>query len=259
MEYKRSFKLRENIEDNLKKKLFTTIFIFFLILLLIILGFIWIKYEVEGAKGLPFEIEELLIISTADGKRIENKDKKIKTDKLEVYQVNDIFIKIKEKDLVNTGTAIRKISITNFNLSKKPKKGEIVVLEPTGDISKMFLNSKKNFIDSSIEYKGAVIDNLEQLETSEEGGTIAFRIENKLGNYSIKKDEVLKYNSTLLNKFIKSVDEINFNISFDIIIELDNGFKYFTTIYLDKPTEQILKEDKTVKKENIENIVFKKI
>lgn len=258
MENKRNFELSENIEENLKKKKVTTIFVFCLILLLIFLGFVWIKYEVEGAKGLPFKIEEILVVSTADGKRIINKKKDVKIDKFEVSQVNDVFIKIKEKDKENTNTNIRKISITNFNIIKKPNKGEIIVLEPTGDISQMFLNSNVNFIDSSIEYKGAIIDNFEKLETSLNGGTIAFRIENKLGSYNVKKDEVLKYNSTLLNKFVKSLDEINFQISFDLIIELDNGFKYATTIMLDKPLEDIFKEDKTVVKENIEKISFKK-
>lgn len=256
---KKSFELRENIEAKLKKKRVTTIFIFCLILLLISLAFVWLKYEVEGAKGLPFEIEEFLVISTADGNRIVNKNKKVKKDKLEISQVNDVFIKIREKDPKNTNTSIKKISITNFNIIKEPKVGKILILEPTGDISKLFSNSKKNFIDSSIEFKGAVIDNLEHLETSLKGGTIAFRIENKLGSYSVKKDEVFKYNSTLLNKFNKKIDDINFQISFDIIIELDNGFKYITNINLNKPNDQILKEDKTVIKEETNEILFKKV
>ena len=259
MANKKSFELKEDIDEKLRKKTITTVFILSLIVLVIALIFIWIKYEVEGTKGLSFEIEEFLIISTADGRRIENKNKKVKTDKFEVSQVNDIYIKIKEKDLIQSDLSLNKIIITNFVLEKKPEKGEILVLEPTGSMPELFINSTKNYLDKAIEYKGSKVDNLEKLETSEKGGTIAFRIENKLGDYSVKKDEVLKYDSSLLNKFTKSLEEIQFIINFDIIIELENGNKYSTNIRLEKPNEKIFTENKTVITEDVSEMGFKKI
>lgn len=258
MENKKSFELSDEIESKLHKKKVTAIFISSLFLLIIILAFVWVKYEVEGAKGLPFEIEEILVVSTADGNRIENKDKKSKKDKLEVFQVNDIFITIKEKEGINNYTSIKKIIIDNIQLNKEPEKGKIIILEPTGDMPDLFSKSKKNYLNKSIEYKGAKIDNLEQLETSDKGGTIVFRIENKLGSYNIKKDDVLKYDSSLLNKFVDNVEEINFKINFDIVIELENGFKYNTSIELDKPNKGIFEENKTVFLEDLDNIVFRK-
>ena len=254
---KGSFELSDNIEEKLQKKKITALFIFILLILIIILTFIWLKYEVEGAKGLPFEIEEVLVISTADGKRIENKDKK-KKDKVEVSQVNDVFIKIKEKDKDNNYTNIRKIVIGNFELNK-PETGEIVILEPSGDIPDLFSNSTKNYLEKEIEYKGAKVDNLEQLETSGKGGTIAFRIENKLGSFDIAKDEVLKYDSSLLNKFVKKVEEIKFKLKFNINIELENGFIYITGIELKKPVEEVFEENKSVYIEDIDDISFRKI
>ncbi len=258
MENKRSFELRENIDEKLKRKAITAMFVLFLVLLISVLIFIWIKYEVEGIKGFTFEIEEILTISTADGKRIENKKKNSKTDKFEVSQVNDVYIKIKEKDASNSDLSLSKISITNFTL-ENPKKGEIIILEPTGNMPELFSNSKKNYLDGTIEYKGSKVDNLEKLETSDKGGTIAFRIENKLGSYDVKKDEVLKYDSTLLNKFTKEIEDIEFKIKFDVIIELENGFKFSTTIELDKPSKEIFKENKTIVIEDISEIGFKKI
>lgn len=258
MENKKSFELKEDIDDKLRKKTITTVFILSLIIVVITLLFAWIKYEVEGTKALPFEIEEILIISTADGRRIESKDKKSKTDKFEVSQVNDVYIKIKEKEFKQSDLSLKKISITNFVL-EEPKKGEVVVLEPTGNMPELFTKSKKNYINKSIEYIGSKVDNLEKLETSEKGGTIVFRIENKLGSYNVKKDEVLKYDSSLLNKFTKKIDDIKFKISFDLIIELENNVKYSTNIQLNKPSKEIFKENKTVLNEDISEIGFKKI
>ena len=259
MENKRSFELREDIDNRLREKTIKTLFVFFIILLFITLGFIWLKYEIEGTKGLTFEIKEILIISTADGKRIENKNKNIKTDKLEVSQVNDFFITIEEKDNINLDNSIKKISIANFDIQEEPKKGNLNALEPTGPLSQLFVNSKKNYLDKEIEFKGAKVDDLEQLETSSKGGTVAFRIENKLGSYDVKKEEVLEYNSKLLNKFVKNVEDIQFKLSFDLIIELDNGFKYSTKINVNKPSKEILKEDKLIHNMDVEEISFKKI
>lgn len=258
MENRKSFELKENIDEKLKKKTITTIFVFFLILLILFFVFIWLKYEVEGVKGISFEIEEILTISTADGKRIENKNKKSKTDKFEVSQVNDVYIAIKEKNINKKDLSLNKISITNFNV-QKPETGNIVILEPTGNMPDLFSNSKKNYIDSTIEYKGSKVDNLEKLETSEKGGTIAFRIENNLGSYNVKKDEVLKYDSSLLNKFTKNIEDIKFKINFDLIIELENGVKFSTNIELEKPSEEIFEENKTIVIEDIDEIRFKKI
>lgn len=259
MENKRSFELSEEINDRLRKKTITTVFILSLLLVIIFLVFIWIKYEVEGTKGLSFEIEEILTISTADGKRIENKDNKSTTDIFEVSQVNDVYIKIKEKDISNIDLNLKKISITNFILEESPKKGEIIILEPTGNMPELFINSTKNYIDSTIEYKGSNIDNLEKLETSENGGTVVFRIENKLGSYAVKKDEVLIYDSTLLKKYTTDIEDINFKISFDLVIELENGLKFATTIKLNKPSEEVFKENKTIIIEDISETGFKKI
>ena len=256
MENKRSFELKENIEDQLKKKTMTTLFVVCLLITFVTLIFIWIKYEVEGAKGLSFEIEEILIVSTADGKRIERK--KEKTDNFEVSQVNDVFIKIREKEKPDSDNRIKKIEITNFKVEEKPKKGDLIILEPTGDLKKLFTNSKKNYITDTIEYKGATVDNLKQMETFDKGGTVVFRIENKMGSFNIKKDEVLEYNSKLLNRFVKNIDDIKFRLFFDLIIELDNGFKYSTTLEINKPTNDMLKEKKSIVYEDVKDISFKK-
>ncbi len=259
MENKGNFELSEEINERLRKKTITAVFILVILIILVFLLFIWVKYEVEGIKGYSFEIEEILTISTADGKRIENKDKKSTTDKFEVSQVNDVYIRIKEKDANNSDYNLKKISITNFNLEKAPKKGEIIILEPTGNMPELFLNSTKNYIDSTIEYKASNIDNLEKLETSENGGTVAFRIENKLGYYDVKKDEELKYDSTLLKKYTTDIEDINFDINFDLVIELENGLKFAKTIKLSKPSEEVFKENKTVIIEEISETGFKKI
>ena len=55
------------LNDQKKKILKRTMMIVLIILFFIMIGFIMLKYEVEGEKNMPFQLTKISIISTANG------------------------------------------------------------------------------------------------------------------------------------------------------------------------------------------------
>ena len=84
-------------EDKKSKKkiVYISIGIFIAIIVVTLIAIQLLKYQVEGEKNLPFEITDMLIVSTGDG--IGNEDVENRWN-LVVLQNNDIYIEIKERD-----------------------------------------------------------------------------------------------------------------------------------------------------------------
>lgn len=260
----------------------------FLLVITIIIFFLLSKqfsYKKYGAQNLPFEIENILVVSTATGDKLENNEKdnntkesannntknnngnnnknnkKQNNDRINIKQVNDVYLKLKVKDNFNIKNnnrlKIKSISINNFKVISKPNKGELQVLKPTGDLNNLFTSSKENLINSSLDFKGNIVDDFSKLQINNSGGTIAFRIQNDLGVFELPKDQNVYYDARLLHNNFKNVDDLKFELSFDLEIKLLNNQTFYTTIVIKKPNIEILNNNKLVKYENEKEYIFK--
>lgn len=239
-------------EKILKQCLFSA----FLVILFMIVISIMIKYDVEGEKELPFSISKILLVSTVDGKNIEDTENIWNVD---ITQVNDLYVYI-DKTIEDEQT-INEVRIENFVVNKSPAKGKLKVLRPTGEIANLYTHSEQDYLNDKIVYTGGIIDDLKSLEISNNGGILGFRVAiEDLGNYTSNEDVEITYNGKLLSNLGVAIDEIEFNISFDIIITTNENVSYKGTINLDMPVDSVI-EDGSSNREitDFSNVVFKRI
>ena len=79
------------------------------------------------------------------------------------------------------------------------------------------------------------------MQINNQGGTIGFSITaDNIGKYIFEKNEKVPSDGRLLAKAGIKQENINFNISFDLIIETASGHNFKANIILDLPTGNIL-------------------
>ena len=239
-------------EKILKQCLFSA----FLVILFMIVISIMIKYDVEGEKELPFSISKILLVSTVDGKNIEDTENIWNVD---ITQVNDLYVYI-DKTIEDEQT-INEVRIENFVVNKSPAKGKLKVLRPTGEIANLYTHSEQDYLNDKIVYTGGIIDDLKSLEISNNGGILGFRVAiEDLGNYTSNEDAEITYNGKLLSNLGVAIDEIEFNISFDIVITTNENVSYKGTINLDMPVDSVIEEGSSNREiTDFSNVVFKRI
>lgn len=242
----------------MKEKIFKRcLFIAFLAILVMIVISIMIKYDVEGEKTLPFSLSKILIVSTVDGNDIEDSEN---IWNVGITQVNDLYVYL-DKTTIEDEQTIEEIRIENFVVNKAPSKGKLKVLRPTGEIANLYTHSEQDYINDKIVYTGGVIDDLKSLEISNNGGILGFRIAiEELGNYTSNEDESITYDGKLLSNLGVSIEEIEFNMNFDIIITTSENISYKGTINLDLPINTVIEEGSSSKEIiDFSNVIFKRI
>ena len=246
-------------ENSFSKKRIIHIYIVVLIIILIFLtaGFFMLKYHVEGEKNLPFNIKKMNIISTAESD--------IKQDDEEnwhagILQENDVFIVIEKNENYKKLDTIKSIKLENFNISKSNEDMEVKIYRPKSNEFD-YLYSEEFQISDIIEFEGALETNLDNLQINNQGGTIGFSVAvENLGEYKFSLNEKVPSDGKLLAKAGLKTEDIEFTISFNLIIETGNGNKFKSNIILELPTGDILKEGvSTYEDTNLKEIVFKRI
>lgn len=241
----------------MKKNLFKRcIFMAVIVMILTVVFSIMIKYDVEGEKELPFSISKILLVSTVNGNVVDDPENIWNID---ISQINDIYMYIDKT--TDADETIKEIKIENFVLNEKPQKGKLKILRPTGELSNLYTYSEQNYLESSITYQGGVIDDLKSLEIANNGGILSFRcaLEN-LGKYVSNENEEIIYDGNLLKNLGVSVEELFFNLSFDIIITTNDNISYKGTLSLDMPIDTIIEEGSSNKEiTDFSNVVFKRI
>lgn len=242
----------------MKKNLFKKcIFIAVIVMMLTVVFSIMIKYDVEGEKQLPFSISKILLVSTVNGKVIDDQDNIWNID---ISQANDIYMYI-DKTIADTDETIKEIKLENFTINQAPKKGDIKILRPTGELSNLYTYSEQNYLDTSISYQGGVIDDLKSLEIANNGGILSFRcsLEN-LGKYVSNETEEIIYDGNLLRNLGVEVEELFFNLGFDVIITTSDNISYKGTLKLDMPIKTIIEEGSSnIEITNFDDVVFKRV
>lgn len=241
------------MKENLFKR---CIFIAIIVIILTVVFSIMIKYDVEGEKELPFSISKILLVSTVNGNVVDDPENIWNID---ISQINDIYMYIDKT--IDDEETIKEITIENFTVNQSPQKGDIKILRPTGELSNLYTYSEQNYLDSSITYQGGVIDDLKSLEIANNGGILSFRcaLEN-LGKYVSNENEEIIYDGNLLKNLGISVEELFFNLGFDVIITTSDNISYKGTLNIDMPINTIIEEGSSnIEITDFSDVVFKRI
>lgn len=240
----------------MKKNLFKRcLFLVALAIIFMIVISIMIRYDVEGEKSLPFSISKILLVSTVDGKCIDDPNN---IWNVNVTQVNDIYMYIDKTE--DTQQTIKEIKLENFTIDKAPQLGKVKLLRPTGDISNLYTYSEQDYLNESITYTGGAIDELKSLEIANNGGILGFRFAlEELGSYISNENKEIIYDGRLLSNLGVTMDEIKFNVGFDVVITTSDDISYKGRLNLDMPIDTVIEEGSSNKEiTNFDDVIFKR-
>lgn len=235
-------------------KLCVAVTVFAIIILLV--ATIMIRYQVEGDKNMPFNLSKIIIISTAEGTESEGKKKW----NFDVYQNNDVYIYIDKNEQYNgEERTIKSVKMENINITKAPIKGEVKAYMPNSVDGRLFSYEDTYLVDGKLEYKGAKESNPKTLEIGANGGNLLIRFSNTgLGQYSSDSDKEIIHDGTLLNKIKVTDEETKFDVSFDLVITVENC-SYRANVTMQMPCGDITKEGTCSLEQTVfSDLVFKR-
>lgn len=246
--------MEENSKWNMIVK--RSIFAFIIILIAAVIGLIILKYSVEGEQNMPFNLSEVLVISTAEGYQEKQTDEN--KWNVDILQTNDVYLNILKNKNYKDKEIIREIKISNINIEEDPKVGKISIYIPDEN-NQTYNYEARCKVNSEIIYSGDIKSDIKNLKISNQGGTIIFRIVNETGKQYISNEDELKHDGTLLKKVGISTDDITSKISFDVTICLESDISFTAKISLKLPVGDITTQGvSSIEKKDIEDIVFKR-
>lgn len=227
-----------------------------IVLILIIAGIIMLRYQVEGETNLPFELSKMIVVSTAESNEIEAvADTKWN---FSVNQYNDIYIEIQKNDEYTKNTNIKNITFENFVIEKNSG-AENIKLYRANSEGKV-VEDEAHLVGSSLTYKGEKETNLDELKISNQGSIILLRSVNQNVCEVRSNDEEIIHDGTLLAKGNANSEDLNYKLSFDVVIETSRDIKYKGTISIELPTGDVQTQGKTqLEKTDFSDVIFKRM
>ncbi len=242
---------------NLKQKAFhVAIIIIIISVILCVGGMLILKYEVEGESNMPFKITKISIIESVEGLENESAGEKWS---FRVNENNDIYIYIEKNFSYGKTEIIDSVEVKNIKANRQKELGELKFYKPVMDEKKMFVNQTENEITDII-YTGELESNIKEQKISNQGGIVAFRYGiNNLSQYVSENDELINH-SQLLKLTNITQEDLQTQLTFDIIINLKSGKKYQAPISVDIPTDEIIEKGTVgIDITDLKNIIFKRI
>lgn len=239
-----------------KRVIHAFVIIFILIMIILISLLLMFKYQVEGETNLPFDIKKINIVSTAESDLFQDEEG---IWHAEILQKNDVFFTIEKNSNYKKEDAIKRISFENFQVTKANENMVVEIYKPTASVS-TYNYSDEYKIQNSLEYTGGQSTNTETLQINNQGGVIGFSItSDNLGEYIFSENEKLPSDGRLLAKAGVASENIEFTVSFDLIIETESEHKFKSNIVLDLPTGNILEEGVgSLEDTQLTNVIFKR-
>lgn len=164
----------EDFNQRVKKIIHFFVAIFIITLIVIIIGLLMLKYNVEGENNMPFELSQMVIVSTAEGTDIEGD----KIWNFALTQNNDIYLNISKNKEYKDTEIIKSVEIKNFQVVNEPEKGEIYIYKPSENDGNVYENIEENEIEELM-YLGNEVESLKDLQIANQGGVISFRCANQ--------------------------------------------------------------------------------
>lgn len=246
------------MRQRLSKKMFHITMVIVIVIVVSFIGLMMaLKYDTNGETNMPFDITKISVISTVDGKDVENSSNKWE---IQVYQNNDIYIYIEKNENYTKTELIDNVSIENFQILNKEIKDSMFFYKPSNNNVSVFEN-KEEYKISKIEYIGDLTSNMQNLKISNQGGIVAFRCSNiNIGTYISNDDNEIRYDK-LLNKLNVDNEKLKSVVSFDMVIKLNSGVSFKATdIKLEIPVDNIVEKGTTsMDIVDLQNIVFKRL
>ncbi len=169
-----------------------------LIIIISIVVSIIIKYQVTGETNMPFQLEKITVISTAEGNQNEENPDNVKWN-LSVHQNNDIYFYVSKNEDVDETSLINSVSIENINITKQPQIGTIKAYMPNSGEGRRFLLDDSFLISDSLTYTGDKQSDEKNLTIGNQGGVVPIRIANcNIGEYISDEDAEIVHDGTLL-------------------------------------------------------------
>lgn len=165
----------EYSNKKVKKIIYFFILIFIIFLIATIISLLILKYEVEGENNMPFELSQIIVVSTAEGISRESEDEL----NFNIVQNNDIYIHIGKNKGYRETEVIKNIIIDNFVFNTVPKKGETKIYRPSNNNEKAFEYNEAYIVKDSLIFKGEENTDLRNLKIANQGGVVAFRYSNQ--------------------------------------------------------------------------------
>lgn len=246
----------EDLRPKIKSVIRFIIVVCVISLLITTICLLMLKYAVEGENNMPFELSQLIVVSTAEGLDTEGTEN---IWDFNLVQNNDIYICISKNKNYEETEIIKNVTINNIKVENGPDLGNIVIYRPSSEENKIYEYKEEYIIKDQITYIGSEVGNAKKLEISNQGGIIIFRLcNNEIGKYS-SNEEMISHDGTILGKSGIEYEKIKYKISFDINIELTSGIKFTGNMKLDMPagdivTEGISKYEKT----EFKDVIFKR-
>lgn len=227
-----------------------------IVLILIIAGIIMLRYQVEGETNLPFELSKMIVVSTAESNEIEAvADTKCN---FSVNQYNDIYLEIQKNDEYTKNINIKNITFENFVIEKNSG-AENIKLYRANSEGKV-VEDEAHLVGSSLTYKGEKETNLDELKISNQGSIILLRSVNQNVCEVRSNDEEIIHDGTLLAKGNANSEDLNYKLSFDVVIETSRDIKYKGTISIELPTGDVQTQGKTqLEKTDFSDVIFKRM
>ena len=245
------------MRDFFKARLSAFIALGIVLIALLFTIFFMVRYEFEGEKNMPFEVEKILVVSGADASEKETNEENMKWN-IDINQFNDIYVLFKKNNEYNKGERISEVRVENLVVKNAPKKGEIKMYKPSEDENNKFEYNENSAVDGKLVFQGDDETKNSNLKISREGGTIKVRIANtKVGEYVSNEAEEIKYDGTLIAKTDSTVEDLKADIKFDIVLVTDK-ITYRATITTEIPVENIVESGVSQKNIDVKNIVFKR-
>ena len=242
-------------ENKEKIKWFITIG--FIVMSFIIVLALMIVYHYDGEIRMPFVLDKILIVSSADGKNNSTDDTKWNID---INQYSDRYIKISKNDKVNKTEFLKSVRIENMTVENSDNNKVKFYMPNSGSGDSLFVYDDMYLFDRNLTYQAGVIDDAKTLKIGNQGGTIVFRTaKTNIANYSAESKESINYNGLLLKNVNISSESLKYKIKFDLIIETTST-TYKTSLSYDVPVGKI--EDEGISKlyvENFDKIIFKRV
>lgn len=243
------------IDRKERIKIATTLF-------LIIMGFmitiiIMLKYNIEGEKNMPFKLSEIIVISSGEGQAKKENPENYRWN-LNLIQYNDIYLHIANNEEYKKNSFIESISIENFKFDN-PKVGSVRLYMPCSTEKSLFSMEDNYLINRKLTFNGADVTNTKTLQINNQGGNLVFRVANlDIGEFVSNEDEELSYNGTILSKTGVSIEDLKFDLLFDIVIKT-NINSYRGSVRLELPCGDILTEGTShLDKKDCTDIIFRR-
>ena len=156
----------EDFNKKIKKIIYFFIAVFIIALIVTIICLLMLKYEVEGEDNMPFELSQMVVVSTAEGENTWN---------FNIVQNNDVYIHISKNKNYKETEIIKNVIIDNMVIDEAPEKGRIVVYRPSDSRDATYEYGEDYEVKESLIYEGAEETNLKELNLANQGGVIALR------------------------------------------------------------------------------------